>query len=109
MLLTGVGAGLTFMPLTVAMLGNVAPEHAGSASGLLQMGQQVGGSLGLAVLVTIFASHVGSGGLVQGLGVTFEAATGFLLAAAVLAMVLLGRRRQPARPQVQRAELEPAA
>ena len=110
MVLTGVGAGLTFMPLTVAVLGNVAPEQAGSASGLLQMGQQVGGSLGLAVLVTIFASHVGRGGLVQGLGVTFEAATGFLLAAApVLAAVLLGRRRQPPRPQVQRAELEPAA
>ena len=109
MLLTGVGAGLTFMPLTVAMLGNVAPEHAGSASGLLQMSQQVGGSLGLAVLVTVFASHLHGGGLVQGLGVTFEAATGFLLAAAVLAAVLLGRRRPPARPQVHQAELEPAA
>jgi EmrB/QacA subfamily drug resistance transporter len=109
MLLTGVGAGLTFMPLTVAMLGNVAPEQAGSASGLLQMGQQVGGSLGLAVLVTIFASHVDGGGLVQGLGVTFEAATGFLLAAAVLATVLLGTRRRPAPPHVRQAELEPAA
>lgn len=108
MVLTGAGAGLTFMPLTVAMLGNVAPEHSGSASGLLQMGQQVGGSLGLAVLVTVFASHVHGGGLVQGLGVTFEAATGFLLAATVLAAVLLGTRRTPAPPRARQPELEPA-
>lgn len=114
MVLNGLGAGLTFMPLTVAMMGEVAPEHAGSASGLLQMSQQVGGSLGLAVLVTIFASHLDGGGLVQGLGVTFEAATGFLVVAGVLAAILLGRERRPAPPGehhagVSEAALEPAA
>jgi len=78
------------------------------------MSQQVGGSLGLAVLVTIFASHLDGGGLVQGLGVTFEAATGFLVVAGVLAAILLGRERRPAPPGehhagVSEAALEPAA
>jgi EmrB/QacA subfamily drug resistance transporter len=112
MVLIGVGAGLGFMPLTVAMLSEVAPEHAGSASGLLQMGQQVGGSLGLAVLVTVFASAGRAGDLVSGMPAAFLTAGGFVLAAVVLAGLLLGRQGQVvARPETEEpvAELEPAA
>jgi EmrB/QacA subfamily drug resistance transporter len=96
MLLTGVGAGLAFMPLTVAMLDGVEPRHAGSASGLLQMGQQVGGSLGLAVLVTVYASGNVPGDLVSGLSATYVTAAIFVVLAFGVASVLLRRRPRPA-------------
>ena len=44
------------MPLTTAALDGVDPEDAGAASGLVNVMQQVGGSLGLAVLVTVFGA-----------------------------------------------------
>ncbi len=53
-MLFGTGNGLAFVPLTTASLAGVAPEDAGAASGLVNVMQQVGGSLGLAVLVTVF-------------------------------------------------------
>jgi EmrB/QacA subfamily drug resistance transporter len=112
MVLIGVGAGLGFMPLTVAMLSEVAPEHAGSASGLLQMGQQVGGSLGLAVLVTVFASTGVPGDLISGMPAAFLTGAGFVLAAVGVAGVLLGRQGQVvAEPEVElrQDEFEPAA
>jgi MFS family permease len=113
MVLIGVGAGLGFMPLTVAMLSEVAPEHAGSASGLLQMGQQVGGSLGLAVLVTVFASTGTAGQLVSGMPAAFLTGAGFVLGAVVLAGILLGRQGQvlaePAVEELAQHDLEPAA
>ncbi|MET0446909.1 MAG: MFS transporter, partial [Aeromicrobium sp.] len=54
MLLSGASAGLAFMPTTVAILSDVEPEHAGAASGLLQTMQQLGGAVGLAVIVSVY-------------------------------------------------------
>jgi len=96
MLLIGIGAGLSFMPLTVSILSDVAPEHAGSASGVVQMSQQVGGSIGLAVLVTVYASHTESGHVVEGMPASFIAASGILVLALVSAVVLI-RSRAPGR------------
>ena len=56
LLVFGMGNGLAFVPLTTAALDGVAPEDAGAASGLVNVMQQVGGSVGLAVLVTVFGS-----------------------------------------------------
>ena len=52
----GSGNGLAFVPLTMTALDGVTPEDAGAASGLVNVMQQVGGSLGLAVLVTVFGT-----------------------------------------------------
>ena len=52
----GAGNGLAFVPLTTAALDGVDPRDAGAASGLVNVMQQLGGSLGLAVLVTVFGS-----------------------------------------------------
>jgi EmrB/QacA subfamily drug resistance transporter len=62
--LFGVGNGLAMVPLTTLSLSNVKPSEAGAASGLVNVAQQVGGSLGLAILVTVFgsASRHASGG-----------------------------------------------
>jgi EmrB/QacA subfamily drug resistance transporter len=56
LLLFGLGNGIAFVPLTTAALNGVAPEDAGAASGLVNVMQQVGGSLGLSVLVTVFGT-----------------------------------------------------
>jgi EmrB/QacA subfamily drug resistance transporter len=56
LLIFGLGNGLAFVPLTTASLDGVAPSDAGAASGLVNVMQQVGGSLGLAVLVTVFGT-----------------------------------------------------
>jgi EmrB/QacA subfamily drug resistance transporter len=52
----GVGNGLAFVPLTTTALDGVKPADAGAASGLVNVMQQVGSSLGLAVLVTVFGT-----------------------------------------------------
>ncbi len=52
----GLGNGLAFVPLTTAALEGVEPRDAGAASGLVNVMQQMGGSLGLAVLVTVFGT-----------------------------------------------------
>lgn len=54
MVMFGIGVGLSFTPLNVMILSGVGREDAGAASGLLQTMQQVGGALGVAILVTRF-------------------------------------------------------
>ncbi|MFG2996487.1 MFS transporter [Streptomyces sp. NPDC048340] len=56
MLLFGFGMGLNFVTLTLTAVSGVAPQEAGAASGLLNASQQVGGSLGLSILVTVFGT-----------------------------------------------------
>jgi EmrB/QacA subfamily drug resistance transporter len=58
LLVMGVGLGLIFAPaMSTATLG-VAPTDAGVASAMVNTSQQVGGSIGTAVLSTIFTSAV---------------------------------------------------
>lgn len=52
----GLGTGLAFTALTVTVLAGVPPKDTGVASGLLQAMQQIGGSLGLAILGSVFAA-----------------------------------------------------
>ncbi len=56
MLVFGFGMGLNFVTLTVTAVSGVAQHEAGAASGLLNATQQVGGSLGLSILTTVFGS-----------------------------------------------------
>jgi EmrB/QacA subfamily drug resistance transporter len=58
MLLTATGMGLLFVPISLVSLTKVANNDAGVASSLLNVGQQVGGALGLAVLGTVAWSAV---------------------------------------------------
>ena len=52
-IVTAAGMGMLFMPLTLVALSRVDDRDAGLASSLLNTGQQVGGSLGLAILGTV--------------------------------------------------------
>ncbi|MGV9251035.1 MFS transporter [Streptomyces sp. NPDC003697] len=56
MLVFGLGMGLNFVTATVTAVSGVAPHEAGAASGLLNAMQQVGGSLGLSILTTVFGT-----------------------------------------------------
>ena len=56
MVVLGLGGGLGFVPLNPVIMSTVAPKDAGAAGGVLQTMQQVGSSLGLAVLVTVFGT-----------------------------------------------------
>jgi len=58
MMVTAVGMGLLFVPLSLVALAKVADSDAGVASSLLNTGQQVGGSIGLAILGTVAWSAV---------------------------------------------------
>ncbi|GGO38143.1 MULTISPECIES: MFS transporter [Streptomyces] len=56
MVLFGFGMGLNFVTLTLTAVSGVAVHEAGAASGLLNATQQVGGSLGLSILTTVFGT-----------------------------------------------------
>ncbi|MGC5396169.1 MFS transporter [Streptomyces sp. DT20] len=55
-LVFGLGMGLQFVSLTLMAVSGVASREAGAASGILNTMQQVGGSLGLSILVTVFGT-----------------------------------------------------
>jgi hypothetical protein len=116
MLLLGAGMGVVFVPLTMASLAGVRPEDSGAASSMVNVTQQVGGSLGLAILVTVYASATGSatGGaaaagpglarardaITHGMASAFGAATIFDICALLVIIVAIGswRRAVPAVP-----------
>jgi Na+/melibiose symporter-like transporter len=52
-LVTGAGLGLLFVPLPLVALARVDEADSGAAASLLNVGRQVGGSIGLAVLGTV--------------------------------------------------------
>ena len=56
LVIIAIGMGMTFVPLTLTVMARVQPHEAGLASALLNTSQQIGGSLGLAVLVTVATS-----------------------------------------------------
>ena len=53
MLVTAAGLGMLFMPVTLIALNRVPDRDAGLAASLPNVGQQVGGAIGLAVLGTV--------------------------------------------------------
>jgi MFS family permease len=103
MFLAGLGMGCTTLPLNMTILAGVRPQESGAAAGVLQTMQMVGGSLGLAILVTVFgtASRGAAAGhesahavLAHGMGSAFTVATIFAACALVLVTtVIRGRPR----------------
>jgi EmrB/QacA subfamily drug resistance transporter len=55
-LVFALGMGFLFVPLTILAVAGVSRQESGAASSLLNVMQQVGGSLGLSILVTVFGT-----------------------------------------------------
>ncbi len=103
MIVLGAGLGLSFVPITISATNGVAATESGLASGLLNTTQQVGGSLGLAILSSVSTSRVTSAldsGSPVSLALTHGFKGAFIVAALlcalgfVTALVLLPRRRR---------------
>jgi len=65
LIVLALGMSMLFVPLTVVAVSRVANTDAGIASALLNVGQQVGGSIGLSVLATVFATSSRNAGKTQ--------------------------------------------
>jgi EmrB/QacA subfamily drug resistance transporter len=101
-LLAAVGLGLSFVPVTIAAVTGITPDEAGLASGLVNTSQQVGGALGLAILVAVANSTTSSQfadgvtnravALTEGFQDAFLVGAGFALAGAILAATLISSR-----------------
>jgi EmrB/QacA subfamily drug resistance transporter len=102
LLLMGLGMGLIFAPsMSSATLG-VRPADAGVASATVNSMQQVGGSVGTAILSTIATGAIGTiptaTGIVHGYTLAFGASAGLFALGAVAAMVLFERGVRVASP-----------
>jgi EmrB/QacA subfamily drug resistance transporter len=112
--LAGLGLGFAFVPLTIAAVSGVRPDESGLASGLINTSQQVGGALGLAILVAVANSrvtHVSGPQPVQ-LTESFQSAflvgSGFAVAGALLTLVLIRTRDSVAhRDAAQAGQAQP--
>ena len=106
-LVVSLGMGLAFVPLNSIALIGVSPEDAGVASAMVNATQQVGGSLGTALLNTVAASATASYiyahgrsaavialSLVHGYTTAFVVSALLLVAAVVAALSLVRAPRQ---------------
>ncbi|WP_371573345.1 MFS transporter [Streptomyces sp. NBC_01314] len=55
---TALGLGFSFVPVTIVAVSGVTPQESGLASGLINTTQQIGGALGLAVLSSVANSRI---------------------------------------------------
>lgn len=95
LLLHAVGIALVFAPGTVAIMHGVPDAHAGAASGLLQMDQQIGGALGIAVITSIYAIAAVPGQFVSGLPAAFSGGAVISLVAAIVAWIAIRGQANP--------------
>jgi EmrB/QacA subfamily drug resistance transporter len=117
-MLAAVGLGLSFVPVTIGSVTGTKPDEAGLASGLINTSQQVGGALGLALLVAIangrttdvFASGERNPAvaLTEGFQDAFLVGGGMALLAALLATVLISSRDSREMAEFARASEETA-
>jgi EmrB/QacA subfamily drug resistance transporter len=99
-ILIGIGLGFSFVPISIAALAGATSAEAGLQSGLINMNQQVGGALGLAILTTVATTRtdnlVAEGvsqaeALTQGFSLAFWVGVGFAVLALVTTLVVLKR------------------
>jgi sugar phosphate permease len=95
MLVAGLGLGIALVSVALSVLTGAADDEAGMLSGLNTTGHEIGGSLGVAILVTIATGAIGTGPtastavLASGLGDAFLVSGVIAAVAAVVALFVL--------------------
>jgi hypothetical protein len=96
MLVVGLGLGIALVSVALSVLTGAADDEAGMLSGLNTTGHEIGGSLGVAVLVTIAAGSLATAGgaastaaLADGLGSAYTVAAFIAFAAGIIALIVL--------------------
>jgi hypothetical protein len=95
MLVTGVGLGIALVAVATSVLTDATDGETGMLSGLNTTGHEIGGSLGVAVLVSVATAAIGGsaagghGAVAAGIGTAFQVAGGIAGAAAIIALVVL--------------------
>ncbi len=98
-LLMTMGIGFSIVPSTIAAVQSASPDRAGLASGMVNTARQVGGSLGLAVLIsiaTLHTSHLIGSGVAAEPALTYGFRIGYLAGAGCCAVALALTLRLPA-------------
>jgi EmrB/QacA subfamily drug resistance transporter len=94
-LLAGIGMGAMLAPLFDFVLAGVDDHEVGSASGVLNAMQQLGGAIGIAVIGTLFFSVAGHHGITAALEKMLYVEAGTLIVAMGLVFLLPMRAREP--------------
>ena len=107
-LLIGVGLGFSFVPISIAALAGIESREAGLASGLINTNQQIGGAIGLAILITVSTTRTDNllaagvsepAAFVSGFQLAFWVGAAFAIIGLVTTLVVLKRddlRTEPA-------------
>jgi EmrB/QacA subfamily drug resistance transporter len=126
LLLLGLGMGLTFMPVFATATAGVAPEDSGVTSATVNTSQQVGGSIGTALLNTIATTSTATyvtthltdpsdrtrvmrEGVVHGYTVAIWWAAGIMLLAGLIAGLMVTTKAPKHGTPADRPVPEPAA
>jgi hypothetical protein len=92
----GAGFGMSFAPLLPYVLSKVNPQDAGSASGVANAVQQMGGAIGIALVsIVFFGNLVSTKTYAQGFGRGVIVGLSILAACALLSFWLPRRITQP--------------
>ncbi|MGW5671194.1 MFS transporter [Micromonospora sp. NPDC003776] len=90
------GLGMTFVAATTTALAHVAPEAAGVTAGIVNTFHELGGSIGVAVVSTVAAASLASGGVVAtGFTHAFVFSAVAAVLAALVSLVLVPAGRPP--------------
>jgi EmrB/QacA subfamily drug resistance transporter len=97
------GLGIAFVPVMGLATGDAEERDGGLASGLMTSAQQIGGAIGIAVMITVATTKSGdvaaagaskAVALTEGFAAAFRVEAAVMLGAAVLAVVALGARAE---------------
>ena len=113
-----IGLGMAFVSTSATAISAVNPTESGLASALLNVGRQLGGSLGIAIMGTVaatvsrnqlaagpFTHSAVNGALTAGFSSAFQVAGLFAIFGFVAALVAVRNRQAPAAASVETLEI----